>query len=302
MPLLRIRLRAGPGRRDDGVADVGANIMRVGLILPISLDVGQPLRERSVASAAESIEGWGFDGAWVFDALGRGLPMLDPLIALSVAATVTTTIELGTCIFQIPLRPPAETAHRVHTAHLVCGDRLSFGVGAGSTRADFECVGADFDRRHRTFQDSLELVRRHLRGEDCDGTQLSPWPSTSRGPRILIGSWAGGTWVRRAAEEFDGWIASAAATDLATNRQGIARYAAAGGKRAVLTNVKTCLWGDKREPIADDVPFNLLCDVAEAAERLRMIESMGYTDVVLNIQGDWFRIGEFSEALLADVT
>jgi alkanesulfonate monooxygenase SsuD/methylene tetrahydromethanopterin reductase-like flavin-dependent oxidoreductase (luciferase family) len=61
---------------------------------------------------------------------------------VSVAATATRRIEVGTCVLQVPLRRPVELAHRVLTAHLVCQGRLSLGVGAGST-GDFEAIGVD---------------------------------------------------------------------------------------------------------------------------------------------------------------
>src|SRR5262249_919215 len=69
----------------------------------------------AVGGGGRRIEAAGFDSAWVFDSIGRGFLLPDPLVALSVAAAVTRTIELGTGVLQVPLRRAVELAHRVLT-------------------------------------------------------------------------------------------------------------------------------------------------------------------------------------------
>src|SRR5437899_1850905 len=98
--------------------------MRLGIALPSSESNGEPLRADSLAGAARRIEAAGFDSAWVFDSIGRGFLLPEPLTALAIAATVTQRIELGTGVLQIPLRNPLDLAHRVLTTHLVSGGRL----------------------------------------------------------------------------------------------------------------------------------------------------------------------------------
>jgi alkanesulfonate monooxygenase SsuD/methylene tetrahydromethanopterin reductase-like flavin-dependent oxidoreductase (luciferase family) len=124
---------------------------RVGIALP----AGPSLLPGSIADAARAIEEARFGSAWAFDTVGRGFLYQDPLIALAVAASATTRIELGTGILQIPLRNPVNLAREVLTAQLVCDGRLLLGVGAGSTPADFAAVGVDFDSRFRLFSRSL---------------------------------------------------------------------------------------------------------------------------------------------------
>jgi alkanesulfonate monooxygenase SsuD/methylene tetrahydromethanopterin reductase-like flavin-dependent oxidoreductase (luciferase family) len=50
---------------------------------------------------------------------------------------------------QVPLRHPVELAHRAQSVQALSGGRLRLGVGSGSTRADFDLLGADYDRRFR---------------------------------------------------------------------------------------------------------------------------------------------------------
>ena len=113
-----------------------------------------------MADYARRVEAAGFPGIWVGDSLGRGRPTLDPLIELSVLAAVTERVELGISVLQLPLRHPIELAHRVQSVQALSGNRLRLGVGSGSTRADFELLGYDYDHRFGIMKRSLETMRR----------------------------------------------------------------------------------------------------------------------------------------------
>src|SRR2546422_9761718 len=121
--------------------------MRLGLALPNASPEGRPLTGPALIAGTRAVERAGFDSLWCFDSIGRGSMIPDPLIAVSVAATGTERLTLGTGILQVPLRRPGELAHRILTAHLICGGRLLLGVGAGSTKADFDAGGGDFGPR-----------------------------------------------------------------------------------------------------------------------------------------------------------
>jgi len=96
-------------------------VTRFGIILPSGGRNGPALGAQSLADAARRIEAAGFESVWAFDAIGRGFLLADPLTALSVAATVTRHVELGTGVLQVPLRNPVELAQRVLTTHgLLC--------------------------------------------------------------------------------------------------------------------------------------------------------------------------------------
>ena len=254
--------------------------MRLGVTLPRSAPDGSPLTGDALIEGARMIERLGFDSAWCFDSIGRGFMIPDPLIGVSVAASVTTRIEVGTCILQVPLRRPVELAHRILTAHLVCGGRLLLGVGAGSTKADFDAVGVPFDSRIRDMDEQLGLMRRLWAGETVGAANLHPWPTALGGPKILIGSWRGKEWIPRAAKAYDGWIASGARTNFTAVAEGIQRYRAAGGARAIVTNLAIDL-DAPTTAIADDEPFHMRCAPAAAAERLRRLADLGFDDAVL---------------------
>jgi len=111
-------------------------------------------------------------------------------------------------------------------------------------------------------------MRSLMRGETVDGVQLSPWKSTLGGPSILIGSWARRPWIERAARDFDGWIASETrGGDLAA---GIRIFRAAGGKRAVVTNVQI-----------DGAGLGQVKALSSAHDRLHALEQLGFDTVVV---------------------
>jgi alkanesulfonate monooxygenase SsuD/methylene tetrahydromethanopterin reductase-like flavin-dependent oxidoreductase (luciferase family) len=255
-------------------------VTRFGIALPGA--GGAALAPDGIAAAAREIEAAGFESAWVFDAIGRGWLMPDPLTALAIAGTVTRTIELGTGILQVPLRNPVELAQRVLTTHLASGGRVRLGVGAGSTSADFAALGLDFGTRFRRLDESLTLMRRLWAGERVGDAALGPvWPAVAGGPPVLIGSWAGSRWIVRAAKEFDGWVGSGARSTWGLLRQGIARFRDLGGRRAVVTNVVVDLAQATPSPAGPDDPFDLKCPPEVARERLHHLCALGFDDVVL---------------------
>src|SRR6202023_1344566 len=122
----------------------------------------QPLGR--IVDYARRIERRGFPGIWVTDSLGRGRPTLGPLVALGVLPAATERVELGPAVLQVSLRNPIELAHRVQSVQAVSGGRLRLGVGSGSTQADFDLLGANYDQRFSTLVESLEIMPRAWRG------------------------------------------------------------------------------------------------------------------------------------------
>ena len=258
---------------------------RVGISLPGGGASGAGLVPTGLADAARQIEAAGFESAWTFDAIARGWLLPDPLTALAIAAAVTRTIELGTGIFQVPLRHPVELAQRVLTTHLVSGGRLLFGVGAGSTASDFAALGLDFPSRFRRLDESLKIMRRLWAGERVDGVSLGPvWSAAVGGPRVFVGSWAGSRWIVRAAQEFDGWVGSGARSSWRLLREGIARFRGLGGKRAIVTNVVVDLDQKASSPDGPEDPCDLKCPPEVARARVQRLRELGFDDVVLVVR------------------
>jgi alkanesulfonate monooxygenase SsuD/methylene tetrahydromethanopterin reductase-like flavin-dependent oxidoreductase (luciferase family) len=254
--------------------------MRLGLVLPIKNPDGSLLSGPELAAWAGRIEASGFDSIWLNHTLSRRGAHPDPLIWLAVAAASTRRIEIGTAILQVPLRRPVELAQSVLTLHGLTGGRLSLGVGAGSSNADFESLGLDFSQRFQLLTESLSLMHRLWQGEQAGDANIRPWPGTEGGPRLLLGSWTSDRWVRRAAEEFDGWMTSGANTGLNNLRDAIKRYRQFGGQRALVTSVRVDISG-AHERFDPEGPFRLVCSAQEASDRLKQVADLGYDDVIV---------------------
>lgn len=236
--------------------------MRIGAALPVGSLGGRPPTSGSIAANSSLIENLGYESIWVFDAVGRGFILPDPLMALAVAATATESIELGTGVLQLPIRNVPEVAHRIMSLHLLAGDRLALGVGPGSTEADFLTFGADYERRFTDFDEQFVELKHWLEHGTSGERTLSPWPSVAGGPDFYLAGWRG-RWVERAATEASGWIASGANADDATLADAIGRFRDAGGDRAVVTNVQI---SDELGPVVD---------------RLHHLEELGFDDAIV---------------------
>ncbi|HTT78065.1 MAG TPA: LLM class flavin-dependent oxidoreductase [Stellaceae bacterium] len=256
--------------------------MRVHVVNVMRPEPGASTRDRFI-EFARRVEAQGFAGLWVTDAFGRGRPTLDPVGLMNIIAAVTDRIEIGTCVLQVPVRHPVELAHRIAGLQAMTGDRLMLGLGSGSTKADFDLVGADYDARFKTLMSSLDTMRRAWRGESLtpEGTALAPWPGTEGGPALLLGAWRNKRWIVYAAEECQGWIASGLYPKPEELEAGMKFYRDVGGKRAVLANVIVDLNGNAADmPLGGRASVMLTGGAAAAGAKLRWIRDVGFDDVL----------------------
>ena len=68
---------------------------------------------------------------------------LDPLVALTAAATATTTLRLGTGILLVAQRDPIVTAKAIASVDHLAGGRLSIGIGFGWNEDEMNHHGVD---------------------------------------------------------------------------------------------------------------------------------------------------------------
>ena len=96
----------------------------------------------------------------------------------------------------------------------------------------------------------------------------------------MLAGWRG-RWVQRSATESAGWIASGMYADDAQLAEGLTRYRAAGGGRAVVTNVQA----------ADDL--------GPVIERINHLGALGFDDVVaIDFTASTERMAAIAEATL----
>jgi probable F420-dependent oxidoreductase len=138
---------------------------------------------------------------------------LDPFIALTAAAMVTTTITIGTSICLISQHDPIVLAKTVSTLDHISGGRFILGVGFGWNEDEMRHHGVDPAKR-RTIGREKALAMKQLWTEDeasFHGTYVDfsaswQWPKPLQQPHPPI--WVGGgkATMRHAVEWGDGWM------------------------------------------------------------------------------------------------
>jgi probable F420-dependent oxidoreductase len=138
----------------------------------------------------------------------------DPFIALTVAASVTKRIKLGTGICLLPERDPLMTAKVVASLDLYSGGRVILGVGAGWLREETEVMGTRFGGRWKRLRETVESMRvlwtqreASYEGElvRFPAVRCEPKPAQQPCPPVLLGA-HGHKALERVARTYDGWF------------------------------------------------------------------------------------------------
>jgi probable F420-dependent oxidoreductase len=141
-------------------------------------------------------------------------PVFDCFAYLSFLAGRTTTIRLGTHVYNLGLRHPFVAARAVQTLDVVSGGRAEVGVGVGWLESEWTAAGLDFRSRGRRLEEALEVCRRlwdedvvehHGAFFDFGPVMFEPKPVQRPAPPVLVGG-ESDIALRRAARTGDGWI------------------------------------------------------------------------------------------------
>lgn len=144
-------------------------------------------------------------------------PFLDGIVKLASAIDRSGDMALITTIALSVVRGPVALAKAAAAIDILSDGRLILGVGPGSSARDHEAVGLAFEERWRRLDESIRLLRAHLRHDApqyegkfySSAVKLEPRPQREDGPPIWIGSWGSEAGLRRVARLGDGWLASA---------------------------------------------------------------------------------------------
>lgn len=138
----------------------------------------------------------------------------DPFIGLTVAATVTKRIKLGTGICLLPEREPLITAKTVASLDLFSGGRVLLGVGAGWLREETEAMGANFGLRWKQTRETVEAMRLLWTQREASyegeivrfpAVRCEPKPLQKPHPPVILGA-HGPKALERVARTYDGWM------------------------------------------------------------------------------------------------
>jgi len=181
-----------------------------------------------LAPAAEEV---GFESLWVAEHShiptsresrwpgGDQLPKqywhtIDPFIALTMAATASKTLLVGTGICLVIERDPIHTAKEVASVDHVSNGRFIFGVGGGWNREEMADHGTDFSRRWKLLRERVEAMKAiwtqdeaEYHGELVDFGPMLSWPKPVQKPHppIILGG-SGPKILERVVRYADGWM------------------------------------------------------------------------------------------------
>jgi probable F420-dependent oxidoreductase len=140
--------------------------------------------------------------------------LIDPFVALAIAAAATSRIRIGTAICLLPQRNAIETAKVTASIDVLSKGRLILGVGAGWFREEAEAMGVDFARRWQHLREAVEAIRVLWTGDDVSYAgdivkfprlKLGPKPLQKPGPPIWLGAHDPRYALKRVARYADGW-------------------------------------------------------------------------------------------------
>jgi probable F420-dependent oxidoreductase len=199
--------------------------------MDIGILVATTARTGDIAEIARTTEAAGYESLWIPEhpviPIGFKTPVpgggklpehygrwVDPFVALTIAATATKRIRLGTGICLLPEREPLITAKTVATLDLYSGGRVVLGVGAGWLREETEAMGANFGNRWKRLRETAEAMRvAWTQPEPSYNGDLvrfapvrcEPKPLQKPYPPILLGA-HGPKALERVARSYDGWM------------------------------------------------------------------------------------------------
>ena len=124
---------------------------------------------------------------------------------LSAAAALTQRVRIVPSLYVLPMHSAVWAAKEIASLDVVSGGRVTLTVGVGGRAADYQAVGAPFERRYQRLDAQIAEMRRIWKGEPpFEGADpVGPVPVQRGGPPILTGS-MGPKAIARAARWADG--------------------------------------------------------------------------------------------------
>src|ERR1700716_2093145 len=104
--------------------------------------VPTPVSRAEFVEAVREVERLGYSSPMLSDHL---VGQSAPISALSVAAAVTSTLRIGTFVFNNDLRHPVVLAQELATLDRLSDGRLEIGIGAGWNKPEYEGAGIPED-------------------------------------------------------------------------------------------------------------------------------------------------------------
>jgi probable F420-dependent oxidoreductase len=200
---------------------------------------------------------------------------MDPFVALTQAAAVTTKIKLGTGVCLVNQRDPIQTAKVVASLDQLSGGRFLFGIGVGGNAEEMENHGTAFETRAKLVRERVEAMKAiwtkskaEYHGEMVNFDPIYAWPKPVQKPHppvIVGGAYPQG--ARRALRYGDGWIPIAGRAPIHEAVKGFRKLAEEAG----------------RDPAS--VPITAFA-AAEDLDELKRLRDLGVVRVVVSLDSE----------------
>jgi F420-dependent oxidoreductase-like protein len=154
------------------------------------MKLGLNLGYWGLASDADNValvqeaERLGYTSVWAAEAYGN-----DAATVLTWLAAKTSTIDVGSAIFQIPARTPAMTAMTAATIDTLSGGRFRLGLGVSGPQVSEGWHGARFDKPIARTSEYIDIIRKAFARERVtyDGQHFTlPLPDGPGKPLKMI--------------------------------------------------------------------------------------------------------------------
>jgi len=170
----------------------------------------------------------GWDGVFVGEHhLSEGLTHLQPAPFLGRLAAESGEMTLGIGIVLLSLHNPVDVAETYATLDIICGGRLTFGVGLGYRDVEYDAFGIPKSVGVQRMEKNLDILLALWSGEAVsvdlpwcrlNEQRLSLLPVQRPRPRVWMAANADQA-VRRAARLADAWMINPHATRATIERQ-----------------------------------------------------------------------------------
>jgi probable F420-dependent oxidoreductase len=204
--------------------------MRIGLH---ALGIGAGARRKVIDAVAVAADAAGFSTLWAGEhvvmvdspasrypysadgliAVPSDADWLDPMVGLSFAAAATRRIELATGVLLVPEHNPVLLAKQAASIDVLCGGRLTLGIGVGWSREEFVALGIPYERRGARATEYVAAMRTLWREDVAsfdgefvafDRVRVNPKPLRERRIPIMLGGNSDAA-LRRVASWGDCW-------------------------------------------------------------------------------------------------
>lgn len=207
--------------------------MRHGLALP---QLGRHAKPAEITAFVQRAEDLGYRSFWVGDRLlapidpsdfypdsgTREHPypvefkaVVDPIIALAAAATVTTQSRLGMSTLNAPWHNPLLLARTLTSLDNLAGGRLDCGFGISWMRDEYTAAGVDWNDRGARLDELLDVLttiwthnpaEHHGPRFELPKSHFDLRPTSPGGPPVLLGGFAPKA-MPRIGRRAAGWLA-----------------------------------------------------------------------------------------------